>query len=114
MPDFLEARRVAVLLDELVQVVENLALPFGEREHATSNGRTICKGKAKVKGIAKGRRSAWVTMRRAIVAQDSGSRPAGLRRRGLRAEQRGSPRGCRRASSGELEAAPAARHAVAR
>ena len=35
--DFLEARRVAVLLDELVQVIEDLALPFGERKHATSS-----------------------------------------------------------------------------
>jgi hypothetical protein len=31
--DFLEAWRVAMLLDELVEVIENLALPFGKREH---------------------------------------------------------------------------------
>ena len=29
--DFLEARRVAVLLNELVEVIENLPLSFGER-----------------------------------------------------------------------------------
>ena len=34
--DFLQARRVAVLLDELVEVVENLALAFGERLHGAS------------------------------------------------------------------------------
>ena len=44
--DFLEARRVAVLLDELVQVVEDLALAFGERQHAPE--RIIRKRKAKV------------------------------------------------------------------
>src|SRR5499426_2473641 len=32
-PDFLQARRVAVVLDELVQVIEDFTLPFGEREH---------------------------------------------------------------------------------
>src|SRR4029453_16463959 len=31
--DFLQARRVAVVLDELVQVVEDFTLPFREREH---------------------------------------------------------------------------------
>src|SRR5207237_7537690 len=31
--DLLEARRVAVLPDELGEVIENLALPFGERKH---------------------------------------------------------------------------------
>jgi hypothetical protein len=31
--DFLEARRITVLQDELAQLVKNLALPFGEREH---------------------------------------------------------------------------------
>src|ERR1041385_806713 len=31
--DFLQTRRVAVVLDELVQVVEDFTLPFGEREH---------------------------------------------------------------------------------
>ena len=43
-PDFLEAWRVAVLLNELVEEVENFALAFGEWQHA----RTIDKGKAKV------------------------------------------------------------------
>jgi hypothetical protein len=33
-PDFLEAWSVAVLLDEIVQVVEDLALTFGEWQHA--------------------------------------------------------------------------------
>ncbi len=33
--DFLETRRVAVLLNELLQVVENLALAFGEGLHVT-------------------------------------------------------------------------------
>src|SRR5262245_35818712 len=37
MADFLETRRVAVLLDEFVEVIENLALPFGEREHRPSS-----------------------------------------------------------------------------
>ena len=52
--DFLEARRVAVLLDELVQVVEDFALPFGERKHAGLSlaevrcDGTIRKRKAKV------------------------------------------------------------------
>ena len=56
--DFLEARRVAVLLDELVQVVENLALPFGERKHATSNGATLyAKERRKSKGLRKRPRS---------------------------------------------------------
>src|SRR5215470_19510477 len=32
-PDFLQARRVAVVLDELVQIIEDFTLPFGEREH---------------------------------------------------------------------------------
>src|SRR5215470_19592738 len=32
-PDFFQARRVAVVLDELVQVVEDFTLPFREREH---------------------------------------------------------------------------------
>ena len=31
--DFLEARGVAVLLNEVLQVVENFALAFGQREH---------------------------------------------------------------------------------
>ena len=34
LPDFLEARRVAVLLDEIVQEVQNLALTFGKWQHA--------------------------------------------------------------------------------
>ena len=38
--DFLEARRIAVLLDELVQVVENLALPLGQWLHRCSATRT--------------------------------------------------------------------------
>src|SRR6185503_3913489 len=32
-PDFFEARRIPVVLDELVQVIEDFTLPFGEREH---------------------------------------------------------------------------------
>jgi hypothetical protein len=32
-PDFFQARRVAVVLDELVQIIEDFTLPFGEREH---------------------------------------------------------------------------------
>ena len=44
--DLLEARRVAVLLDEVVEVVEDLALTLGQWLHGV---RTICKGKAKVK-----------------------------------------------------------------
>jgi hypothetical protein len=35
-----------VLLDEIVEVIQDLALALGEWEHA----RTICKGKAKVNG----------------------------------------------------------------
>src|SRR6185295_17597399 len=31
--DLFETRRVAVLLDELVQVIQDLALTFGERKH---------------------------------------------------------------------------------
>ena len=42
--DFLEARRIAVLLNELIQVIEDLALALGEREHA----RMIRKQKAKI------------------------------------------------------------------
>jgi hypothetical protein len=34
--DLLEAGRVAVALDELVQVIEDLALPFREWEHSRS------------------------------------------------------------------------------
>src|SRR5262245_54360340 len=50
-PDFFETWRVAVLWDELVEVVENLALPFRERKHrqvASSAVETIRKRKAKV------------------------------------------------------------------
>src|SRR5262245_6167023 len=50
--DFFEARRVSVLLDELIQVVENLALTFGERKHRSippDVRGTIRKRKAKVK-----------------------------------------------------------------
>ena len=42
--DFLEARRVAVLLDELVEEIENFPLTLRQWQHA----RTIRKGKAKV------------------------------------------------------------------
>jgi hypothetical protein len=42
--DFLEARRVAVLLDEIVEVIEDFPLTFGQRQHAA----IIRKGKAKV------------------------------------------------------------------
>jgi hypothetical protein len=38
--DFLEARRVAVLLDEVVQVIQNLALAFREGEHGILRGTT--------------------------------------------------------------------------
>ena len=34
-PDLLETRRVAVLLDEFLQIVENLALAFGQWLHGT-------------------------------------------------------------------------------
>src|SRR5437667_6615689 len=34
--DLLEARRVAVLLDEFIEVIEDLALPFRERKHRRS------------------------------------------------------------------------------
>src|SRR5262249_2176718 len=53
VPDFLEAWRVSGPLNELVQVVENLTLPFCEREHRPSSrpGESICKGKAKIKQI---------------------------------------------------------------
>ena len=36
MTNLLEARRVAVLLDELVEVIQNLALALGERLHKAS------------------------------------------------------------------------------
>ena len=39
--DFFEARRVAVLLDELVQVVENFPLPFRERKHQRLPGLVV-------------------------------------------------------------------------
>ena len=35
--DFLQTRRVPVLLDELIQVVENLALPLGEWKHVCAS-----------------------------------------------------------------------------
>jgi hypothetical protein len=35
--NLLEAGRVAVLLDELVQVVQDFALAFGKREHGVSS-----------------------------------------------------------------------------
>ncbi len=62
--DFLEARRVAVLLDELVEVIQDFALTFGERKHGNPpvdlrgdaaersirpRWRTICEHKAKIK-----------------------------------------------------------------
>ena len=34
--DLFQARRIAVLLDEFVQVIEDLALSFGQRKHAMS------------------------------------------------------------------------------
>ena len=34
--DFFQARGVAVLLDEVVQVIQNLALAFRERKHVAS------------------------------------------------------------------------------
>ena len=43
--DFLQAGRVAVLLDEVVEVVEDLPLTLGQWLHGA---RTIRKGKAKV------------------------------------------------------------------
>ena len=43
-PDFLQAWRVAVLLNELVEEIEYFPLAFGEWQHA----RTIDKQKAKV------------------------------------------------------------------
>ena len=43
LADLLEAGRVAVLLNELVEVVQNLALPFGKREHMSfSNRAKVC------------------------------------------------------------------------
>ena len=44
-PDLLQARRIAVLLDEIVEVVEDLALALRQWQHGA---RTIRKGKAKV------------------------------------------------------------------
>ena len=44
--DFLQARRIAVLLDEIVEVIEDFPLTLGQWQHA----RTIRKGKAKVNG----------------------------------------------------------------
>ena len=44
-PDFLEAGRVAVLLDEIVEVIKDFALALRQWQHGA---RTIRKGKAKV------------------------------------------------------------------
>jgi hypothetical protein len=47
--DLLETRGVAMLSDEFVQVIEDLALPFGQWEHRhLVNVPTIRKRKAKV------------------------------------------------------------------
>jgi hypothetical protein len=46
LSDFLEAGRVAVALNELVQVVEDFALALGQRHHGAA---IIRKQKAKVK-----------------------------------------------------------------
>ena len=40
-PDFLEARRVAVLLNEFLEVVENLALALGQWLHVTLRDRVF-------------------------------------------------------------------------
>ena len=45
--DFLEARRVAVLLDELVEVVENFALSLGEGLHGRLLLGTLAKKQPK-------------------------------------------------------------------
>jgi hypothetical protein len=37
--DFFEARRVAVLLDELVEVIQDFPLTFGKRQHRQSSNR---------------------------------------------------------------------------
>jgi hypothetical protein len=48
--DFFEAGRIAVLADELGEVVENLALAFGQWQHLSCSLRaTLRKAKAKVK-----------------------------------------------------------------
>src|SRR5919109_827009 len=46
--DFLQARGVAMLLDEIVEEIEDLPLALGEWQH---DARTIRKGKAKVNGV---------------------------------------------------------------
>ena len=52
LADFFEARRVAVLLDELLEIVQNLALTFRERLHGhpplERDRQTIRKEKAKI------------------------------------------------------------------
>ena len=53
--DFLEARRVAVLLDEILKVIENLALALGQWLQAAG---TIRKEKAKINWIFMRTRSA--------------------------------------------------------
>src|SRR6266850_7797541 len=58
-PDLLEARRVAVVLDELVQVIQDFALTFCERKHhwfpPVGRGGTImrteCENQLRVRGI---------------------------------------------------------------
>ena len=58
-PDFLEARRIAVLLDEFVQVIEDFALPLGQGKHCLASRIVSCdplvgtirKRKAKVNGV---------------------------------------------------------------
>ena len=54
--DFLQTWRVAVLLDELLKIVENLALTFGKWLHTA----TLCKGKAKVNGCVTSSASAKI------------------------------------------------------
>ncbi len=52
--DFLETRRVAVLLNELVEVIENLALTFRERLHQASFSRLMSQGRRNLKAPDKG------------------------------------------------------------
>ncbi len=85
--DFLETRRVPVLGDELVQVVQNLALAFRERKHSSLLMRgTIRKRKAKVNTVK--------VLRVRIPFRIPRRRHTRVRRRRLRAEQRRSA--CRR------------------
>ena len=44
--DFLEARRIAVLLDEIVEVVENLPLTLGQWQHAADYTQRKSESKA--------------------------------------------------------------------